>query len=117
MAIKTSTEKAAKASRENGKLGGRPKGYAAKAAEDTRAWAAASLLKEFPAIWKKALSQAKAGDKAARDYVTEFPFGKPVQPISGPNGDPLFQPKPADRELARKALVDMGEAFERAQRA
>lgn len=113
MAHKTKTAKAAKASRENGKLGGRPKGFAALEAEAQRAWAAEDLRDHFKEIWAKAIEQAKSGDKGARDYVTEFPFGKAIQPtsFSDPNGDPLFKPSLEDKAKAEQALNDLFSGF------
>lgn len=85
---------------------GRPKGFAALEAEAQRVYAAKVLKKEFAPIFQKAIKQAKDGDKAARDYVTEFAFGKPTQPISGPDGKDLF-PNDADRATAANALKDL----------
>lgn len=94
-------------SRENGKKGGRPKGFAALEAERQRAFVAEQLQKHFSPIVKKAIEQAKKGEKHARDFLTEFAFGKPTQPITGANGDPLFTPSPKDREMAKKVLMDL----------
>lgn len=99
-------DKRSKTSAANGKLGGRPKGFAALESERQRVEAAKILEKEFLPIFNKAISQAKDGDKAARDYVTEFAFGKPTQPITGANGKDLF-PTDADRIAALKALADL----------
>lgn len=97
---------AGNASRENGKKGGRPKGYAALQAEMQRANIAAELSKHMKPIIATAIKGAIAGDKDDRNWLTDQAYGKPTQPttIGDPNGDPLFKPSDADRALARKAL-------------
>lgn len=72
---------AGQASRENGKKGGRPKGYPALEAERARLMIAEKLATEFEPILDKAIEQAKEGNKDARDWVTERAYGKPIQPI------------------------------------
>lgn len=85
---------------------GRPKGFAALEAERQRAFVAAELKKHFSPIVKRAIEDAKTGNKAARDWLSEFAFGKPVQPIGGPDGESLF-PNAAEIAAARKALDDL----------
>lgn len=96
---------AGKTSRENGKKGGRPKGYAALEAERQRNFIAEKLEKEFAPIVKKAIKQAKAGDKFAREWVTDRAYGKAVQAIDlrGKDGEPLF-----DEETRQKAKQALG---------
>lgn len=101
------TEKQLRAARENGKKGGRPKGYAALQAEIQRAYVAEQLSKHMSPIVRRAIKDAKNGDKHARDWLSEFAFGKPSQPLTGANGDPLFTPKQSDRDMAAKVLQDM----------
>ena len=86
---------------------GRPKGYAALVAETTRSFIASEIKKSNAPIVKRAIEDAKKGDKHARDWLYEFAFGKPTQPITGANGDPLFQPTVKDKEMAKKALLDL----------
>ena len=72
---------AGQASRENGKKGGRPKGFAALEAERQRAYVAEVLVKEFKPIVLKAVKQAKEGDKYAREWLTDRAFGKAQQHV------------------------------------
>jgi hypothetical protein len=67
------------ASRLNGKKGGRPKGFAALEAERQRDYVAEKLVTEFAPIVDKAIEQAKAGDKSARDWITDRAYGKAQQ--------------------------------------
>lgn len=97
---------AGKASRENGKKGGRPKGFAALEAERQRAYVAQVLVKQFAPIVERATEQAKSGDKHARSWLSDFAFGKPTQPLTGADGKDLF-PGDSERETARKALDDL----------
>lgn len=69
------------ASRQNGKKGGRPKGYAALQAERQREYVAKVLETEWAPIVAKAVEQAKNGDKAARDFLADRAFGKAQQHI------------------------------------
>ena len=70
---------AGQASRENGKLGGRPKGYAALEAERQRIYVAERLVIEFAPIVDKAIEQAKEGNQQAREWLTDRAFGKAQQ--------------------------------------
>ena len=85
---------------------GRKKGFAALEAERQRILVAERIAKDWKPIVDKAIADAKAGDKHARDWLYEFAFGKPTQPttIGDPNGDPLFIPSKDDRDAARRAL-------------
>ena len=102
---KLSKENADKA-RRNGALGGRPKGFAALEAERQRIFVAKELKKHFAPIVKRAIIDAKTGNKAARDWLSEFAFGKPTQPISGVDGESLL-PGAAEIAAARKALEEL----------
>lgn len=66
-------------SRENGRKGGRPKGYAALEAERQRIYVAKRLAKSFAPIVSTAIRQAKKGDKYAREWLTDRAFGKATQ--------------------------------------
>ena len=74
------------ASRQNGKLGGRPKGFAALEAERQRDYVANKLVKEYAPIVTKAIQQAKSGDKFAREWLADRAFGKVSQSITGVDG-------------------------------
>ncbi len=83
---------AGQTSKENGKLGGRPKGYAALEAERQRDYVARKLVKEFAPIVKKAIEQAKNGDKSAREWLTDRAFGKTPQAVDLSNPDGSLKP-------------------------
>ena len=67
----------------NGRKGGRPKGFAAKASELFRESLAKTLSKKEngPVIIKKAITQAKTGDKDARQWLYDRAYGKSPQQI------------------------------------
>lgn len=69
------------ASRENGKKGGRPKGYAAIQAEKSRKIICEQLEKEWTPIVIKAIEQAKSGDNNARTWLSDRGYGKVAQAI------------------------------------
>jgi len=77
-------------SAENGKKGGRKKGFPALEAEKARLMIAEKLATEFEPILDKAIAQAKEGNKDARDWVTDRAYGKPIQSLTGKDGAPLF---------------------------
>lgn len=79
-----------KAARENGKKGGRPKGYPALEAEKARLMITEKLSIHFEPIVDKAIQQASQGNKDARDWLTDRAYGKPTQPITGKEGKDLF---------------------------
>lgn len=81
---------AGEASRQNGKKGGRKKGFPALEAEKARLMIAEKLSTEFAPIVDKAIEQAKDGNKDARDWLTDRAYGKSIQPITGKDGTPLF---------------------------
>lgn len=72
---------AGQASRENGKKGGRKKGYPALEAERARIMIAERLATEFLPIVNKAIEQAQAGDKDARAWLVDRAYGKAPQAI------------------------------------
>ncbi len=101
---------AGEASRENGKLGGRPKGYPALEAERARLIVTQKLATEFEPIVDKAIEQAKEGNKDAREYLSTFAYGKPAQPITGKDGKDLY-PSNELIDKAKKAIskfIDTG---------
>lgn len=77
---------AGKTSAENGKLGGRPKGFAALEAEKTREFIAQRLIESHGPIVAKAVTQAMEGDRYAREWLYDRAFGKSPQAITGPDG-------------------------------
>lgn len=66
---------------------GRKKGFAALEAEKARELIAIKLQKSFAPIVDKAIRQAKAGDKAAREWLTERAYGKIPTALEVPDGD------------------------------
>jgi hypothetical protein len=73
--------KASKASRENGKKGGRPKGYAALEAEQARILVAKKLAEFFEPIVDMAIEQAITGDSVARAWLVDRAYGRPAQSV------------------------------------
>ena len=71
-----------KTSAENGKKGGRPKGYAALQAEQSRIMLCEQLEKNWLPIVKKAIEQAKSGDKAAREWLADRGYGRVPQSLT-----------------------------------
>lgn len=102
------TAKQIAANKKNAKLGGRPKGYAALEAERQRAEVAHRLVTEFTPIVTKAIEQAKGGDKSARDWLSDFAYGKPTQrtELTAADGKDLF-PSEQDKKIAAAALDDL----------
>jgi len=66
----------------NGKKGGRKKGIATLEAEAMRNIIAVKLSEHFEPIVMNAIKQAKKGDKAAREWLTDRAFGKAHQSIA-----------------------------------
>jgi hypothetical protein len=97
---------AGNASRENGKKGGRKKGFPALEAERARLMIAQKLSKDFEPIVNTAIKSAKRGDRYARDWLTDRAYGKAVQAIDlrGKDGKPLF-----DEETRKKAKQALGQ--------
>ena len=69
---------------------GRKKGFPALEAEKARLMIAEKLSTEFAPIVDKAIEQAKAGQKDARDWLTDRAYGKSMQPIVGKDGKDLI---------------------------
>lgn len=65
-----------KTSAENGKKGGRPKGYVALEAEKARQMLVERLGKSWVPIVDKAIKQAEGGDATAREWLTTRGYGK-----------------------------------------
>lgn len=78
---------AGQASRENGKKGGRPKGYAAIEAERARNLICERLAVELPPILDKAVEQAKQGDYKAREWLADRGYGKATQFMMTKDGE------------------------------
>jgi len=55
----------------------------------------ACTFKDWRIIWKKAIEQAKDGDKDARKFVADYLIGKPPQKLehTGADGSPLIPVK------------------------
>src|SRR4051812_34485876 len=68
---------AGETSRENGKKGGRPKGFAALEAEATRNFIAEQVKNNNASIVSKAIVQAMEGNHDAREWLYDRAFGKP----------------------------------------
>lgn len=69
---------------------GRKKGFPALEAEKARLMIAEKLATTFAPIVDKAIEQAKAGQKDARDWLTDRAYGKSMQPIVGKDGKDLI---------------------------
>lgn len=82
---------------------GRKVGESTLVAQRVREYIAKQLEKNLAPIVKTAMDQAKRGDKAAREWLSDQSMGKPTQPVSGPDGKDLF-PNDLDRAAAAKAL-------------
>jgi hypothetical protein len=65
-------------SRENGKKGGRKKGQSALLAEKAREYVAKALDKDLKPIVDMAIAQAKRGDTKAREWLSNYAWGKPT---------------------------------------
>lgn len=89
------------AARENGKKGGRPKGLPALEAEKARIMIAEKLQIHFEPIVDKAIKQAIAGNKFAREFLVDRAYGKAMQPIVGKDGKDLFP----SEEVINKARI------------
>lgn len=83
------SDKRSKTSAENGKLGGRPPSEATIRTQLAREYISEQLKKNLPSIVSKAITQAKAGDPKARDWLSERAWGKAPQPLTGDNGEAL----------------------------
>lgn len=67
--------------RENGKKGGRPKGYNAIEAEKAREYIIRRVSEELEPIMDKAIEQAKEGDQASRKDLMDRAYGKAKETI------------------------------------
>ncbi len=97
------------ASVENGKKGGRPKGFAALESERARIMICERLATEFAPILDTAIEQAKTGNKDAREWLTDRAYGKPKTSteLTGKDGSPLF-----DNDKGKQAIsgfIDNGD--------
>ena len=94
------------------KRGGKRPGAGRKVGESTlvsqrvREYIAKALEKELKPIVDQAITDAKRGDKAAREWLSDQAMGKPTQPLTGGDGKDLF-PTDTDRAAAAKALLDL----------
>lgn len=70
---------------------GRKPGEATLLAQKARQYIAEQLDKKLKPIVQRALWQAERGDKQARDWLSAYAWGKPVQALehSGPEGKPI----------------------------
>jgi len=75
------SDKRSQTSAANGKKGGRPKKHSTVLAEKARDFIAQELEKNLKPIVKKAVDDAKQGDKAARDWLSERGWGKVPQAV------------------------------------
>jgi len=102
-------DKRSQTSAENGKKGGRKKGIATLQAEQMRNMIATELATRFMPILSKALDQAEAGDRYARDWVTDTAFGKVPIALSGVNGKDLFPTNDSIEKTKRVILTFLNE--------
>jgi len=71
---------------------GRKKGEATLLAQQARNFIASELEKNLKPIVDRAINDAKLGDKAARDWLSERGWGKVVQVIATEDEDGKIQP-------------------------
>ena len=98
MADKRSTTSA-----DNGKKGGRPVSEATLRAQIARDYISSEVERNLEPIVTKAIKQAKDGDKYAREWLFDRAHGKSTQPLSGPDGTPLFDNEQKDK--AKSAIA------------
>lgn len=94
-------------SRQNGKKGGRPKGYVALAAEKMREKVMKQMEEEYDLLWKPQFDKAKKGDTAAFKEIREFAAGKPRQNMGldgGDDGEPIQTLELTDEQYRRIIL-------------
>lgn len=77
---------AGQTSKENGKKGGRPKGFAAKNAEEGKKLLIAMYLENIKPINEALLNKAREGDMQAIKELHDRVYGRPPQPLTGPQG-------------------------------
>lgn len=99
-----------KSSAINGKKGGRPLGAVDKRTIEARLqreYLIEQFEKHLAPIVETALAQAEAGNKDARDWLTEHAWGKAVsrQELTGKDGKDLFTPSEAVKKLADELLT------------
>jgi len=82
---------------------GRPKGFAALEAERARIMICEKLQTEFMPIVDMAITQAKEGNKDAREWLTDRAFGKAVNVIDLNINKSLFDD--ATKLKAREAII------------
>lgn len=92
-------------SRQNGKLGGRPKGYVALAAEKMREKVMKQIEEEYDLLWKPQFEKAKKGDTTAFKEIREFAAGKPRQNLGLDGGE---EGTPVTVELSEKIAQKNG---------
>ena len=68
-------------SRENGRKGGRPKGFSGKTAEEGRAYILKRVQDELEPIITKQIEQAKEGDGNARKDLMDRAYGRPKETV------------------------------------
>lgn len=103
---------AGQTSRENGKKGGRPKGYVAVAAEKMREKVMKQMEVEYDLLWKPQFDKAKKGDTAAFKEIREFAAGKPRQNVGldgGEDGAPVQTMELTDEQYKRIILERAGQ--------
>ena len=68
-------------SKENGKKGGRPKGFKAIEAEKALAYITKRVSEELEPIITKQIEQAKQGDQVSRRDLMDRAYGKPKESV------------------------------------
>lgn len=77
-------------SAKNGAKGGRPVSEATIRATLAREYISQEVEKSLAPIVAKAINDAILGEKYAREWLSGYAWGKPMQPLSGPLDTPLF---------------------------
>lgn len=85
---------------------GRKKGYAAFEAEKARELIAEQLSVELEPIIKKAIKQARAGDKHARAWLFERAYGKPKEIVDMSVNNPIPILTNLQKEMIAKRILN-----------
>ena len=100
---------AGQTSKQNGKKGGRPKGYAAIKAETAREMIASKLGEHLGPILDVMIKQAKKGDIRVIKELFDRAWGKPEQPTEADTGKGEFESIFTRVQMYRSAKDIVGE--------